>query len=398
MRSEAAPYLVLAGKPATRLKRIKLGEQEIREDFLQELLDGNPGILPVSLFDETFGPLLSLGREIMGIDNLFISPNGRLTLVETKLWRNPQATRHVLAQILDYATRLAALDYEEFEKRCISTNRSPVSAGTGLYQMVANAFQEKTGDESDFVDALQKNLRTGRFLLLVVGDGIREGLESILDSLHHHSRLHFTFGLVELKLYRQPDDTGILAVPNVVARSTEIERAVVTIRGATSEQVQVEVHSGPTEKTPKLTEQEFLERIKDPQVRRFGEHLFQWGRQHARIEIAKGGNSAIVRLPFSTTRKGLILLRMYKSGRVLMTPPRLRAALSDAGLGDAEVQRIADELKHLFPALEIDPANKQICPPMSATDLLACLEDVLAIYTKAIERLRAIDPGLAEVD
>ena len=29
-------------------------------------------------------PLVSLGREIDNIDNLFVSPNGRITLVETK--------------------------------------------------------------------------------------------------------------------------------------------------------------------------------------------------------------------------------------------------------------------------------------------------------------------------
>src|SRR6056297_3147066 len=109
MRSDAPPYLVSGGKSATPLERIKLGEQDIREAFLQALLDENPAILPVSDFDESFGPVVSLGREIMGIDNLFISPNGRLTLVETKLWRNPQATRHVLVQILDYASRLARL-------------------------------------------------------------------------------------------------------------------------------------------------------------------------------------------------------------------------------------------------------------------------------------------------
>lgn len=42
-------------------------------------------------------PLLSLGREIPtpvgSIDNLFLSRNGYLVVVETTLWRNPEARR-----------------------------------------------------------------------------------------------------------------------------------------------------------------------------------------------------------------------------------------------------------------------------------------------------------------
>lgn len=33
-------------------------------------------------------------------------------------------------------------------------------------------------DEQQFNDALTANLRLGRFLLLIVGDGIREGVEA----------------------------------------------------------------------------------------------------------------------------------------------------------------------------------------------------------------------------
>ena len=67
MRSEAAPHLIVNGGPAEPLERIKLGGTEIRETLLQELLYENPGILPVSDFDESFGPIVSLGQEIMGI-------------------------------------------------------------------------------------------------------------------------------------------------------------------------------------------------------------------------------------------------------------------------------------------------------------------------------------------
>jgi hypothetical protein len=52
-------------------------------------------------------------------------------------------------------------------------------------------------DEQHFHDALTANLRRGRFLLLIVGDGIREGVEAIAEYLQVHSGLHFSLGLVE---------------------------------------------------------------------------------------------------------------------------------------------------------------------------------------------------------
>jgi len=325
----------------------------------------------------------------MGIDNLFISPNGRLTVVETKLWRNPQATRHVLAQILDYASCLAALDYEKFEKRCGAANRSPVSASSGLYRMVADAFPEEAGGEAEFIDRLQKNLRTGRFLLLVVGDGIREGLENILDALHHQSRLHFTFGLVELKLYRQPEGAGILAVPNIVAPSTEIERAVVTIRGAESADIDVEVRSDPKEKAPRLSEQEFVENIKTPKARVFVDSAFEWARKHGRIDILK--KSAAIRVPFLNRGKGLLIMRIFRSGSVVVTPPRLRSRLQKLGVGEELIFEIAHGLQALFPELAIDSDANALIPALPAEHLAEKTEEVLEIYSRAADRAAAME-------
>ncbi len=76
-----------------------------------------------------------------------------------------------------------------------------------------------------------------------------------------------------------------------------------------------------------------------------------------------------------------------------MTPPRLKIVLNKLGFGDAEVLRIAKQLRGLYPQLEINPGKDQICPPMSAAELLPRLDEVLKIYADAIDRLEAIDPG-----
>lgn len=390
MKRDGAPFLISEHSGPQQLARIALRDRTVDEANLQDFLNNNPFVLPVSRFDETFAPTISLGREIMGIDNLFISPRGRLTVVETKLWRNPQAVREVLAQMIDYASRLSKLDYETLQSRCRNSGRSPVGK-EGLYGLAHAAFPESVPDESQFIDQVTRDLRNGRFLLLVVGDGIREGLERMLDALHHQSRLHFTFGLVELRLYRMPDSEDILAVPSVVCHSTEIERAVVTVRHATTDDIQVEIHSDPGEKAPRLSEREFLESINNLATRRFAEKVFQWAREKAFIHIS--ANSAAIRVPFSTTRKGLILMRLFRSGRVYVTPPKLRPTLSSAGVEHDLALEIAQELKSIFPGAILRPSQAAVMQPMQAVQLLERFDEVIAIYDAAAKRARAIDPG-----
>jgi hypothetical protein len=395
MKRDGDRYLLADGQKATALEPLDLRNREFREGYLQALLDANPAILPISRFDESFAPTISLGREILGVDNLFISPAGRLTLVETKLWRNPQAVREVLAQVVDYAGRLSELDFEALERRCRDSGRSPVGE-RGLFGLVESEFPDLIPAESDFVDSITRDLRNGRFLLLVVGDGIREGLERMLGALHHQSRLHFTFGLVEIRLYRMPQAEDLLAIPSVVCHSTEIERAVVTVRGAESADVQVEVRSDPGGKAPRLTEREFLDGISNSQVRQFTQRVFDWARDNGRIDIV--GKSAAIRVPFSTTRKGLILMRVFPTGKVLVTPPRLRVALRNADIEEDLAVEIASRLKRIYPDIELRTENKAVAKPMQAEELLPNIEDFIKVYQAAAERAAELDPGTSTVE
>jgi hypothetical protein len=83
-------------------------------------------------------------------------------------------------------------------------------------------------DEQQFNDALTANLRRGRFLLLIVGDGIREGVEAIFEYLQAHAGLHFSLGLVELPVYEMPNGDRLVA-PRVLARTAIITRNVVAV-------------------------------------------------------------------------------------------------------------------------------------------------------------------------
>ncbi len=51
-------------------------------------------ILPADQFDELYVPPVPIGREVETsrgpIDNLSVSPDGGITIPETKLWKNPE--------------------------------------------------------------------------------------------------------------------------------------------------------------------------------------------------------------------------------------------------------------------------------------------------------------------
>jgi hypothetical protein len=157
------------------------------------------------------------------IDNFMVTPSGLPVLVECKLWRNPEGRREVVGQILDYAKELSRWSSSDLQREVRGRLKRD---GNPLLEMVQAV--DPTVDEIQFNDALTANLRRGRFLLLIVGDGIREGVEAIAEYLHAHAGLHFSLGLVELPIYVLPDG-GRLVAPRVLARTTVVTRTVVAM-------------------------------------------------------------------------------------------------------------------------------------------------------------------------
>lgn len=207
------------------------------EDWLQGILHKFPNSLPVNELEPGLGVLISVGREMPTpaglVDNVYVTPEGNIVLVECKLWRNPEARRKVIAQIIDYAQSISGWGYEDFDN---AIKKSLDSSGRQHGQPLITQISEAVGalddiDEPSFIDAIQKNLRMGRMLLLVVGDGIREDTESLADYLQMHAGFHFTLGLIELAIHTLPT-SGFILQPRILARTLNIERAVVKIASA----------------------------------------------------------------------------------------------------------------------------------------------------------------------
>ena len=216
------------GSSREMLNRIPLdtptSQGNIVESTLQELLFQNPHTLPIGSIDAAYDGLIPVCRELStsagSVDALFVNRLGCLTLVEFKLWRNPQARREVIGQILDYAKELASWSYEDLQREISKARKEP---GNVLHELVSANYPET--DEAEFVDNVTRHLRRGEFLLLIIGDGIREGVENIVDFVQRYSGLHFNLALVEAALYRDTHDR-VIVQPRTIARTELVKRYV----------------------------------------------------------------------------------------------------------------------------------------------------------------------------
>jgi hypothetical protein len=148
------------------------------------------------------------------------TPNGDIVIIETKLWRNPEARRKVVAQILDYAKELANWSYGDLQREI---NKKLKLKGNTLYEFSQNVSLDISISESDFVDAVSRNLRLGKFLLLIVGDGIREGAKGIAEFLNRAGNLNFNLAMVEYSVYTNQHNERLI-IPRTIVKTVEIQR------------------------------------------------------------------------------------------------------------------------------------------------------------------------------
>jgi hypothetical protein len=230
--------LVRAGEPAVALERLQLGgadhEGDQREAFLQNLVHEHPEIIPMADIEPAFMPLIPICRELQTaagyVDNLWLTPEGGIVLGECKLFRNQQARREVIVQALDYARAVAKLRYDEFESAVQKALRSPSAS---LWDLVRDRSEL---DRAQFEDSVQRRPKQGRFMILIIGDGIQEGVEAFAGYLQLHAGLHVGLALVDLSIWRDVDGR-LLVLPRIPLRTVLIERGIVVIDASGAPQV-----------------------------------------------------------------------------------------------------------------------------------------------------------------
>lgn len=391
MRRTGTPCIVTSKAQHFPLKRVEFSDQRILENYLQENLHKSPGILPIEELDGSFAPLVSLGREITNIDNLFISPTGNITLVETKLWRNPEATRTVVAQVLEYAARLKKWTYADLENNSRGALAPAPIGSESLYDFVGSHFPDEMPPEREFVDAVRRNLRDAKFLLLVVGDGIKENLEDILD-FHRQPQMLYKFGLVEIRVFESPAiPDGRLLLPMVVAKTTEIERAIVRVLttgpAPVSVSVEAQVETPTTGARRTLSESLFFEEIKDEKTVRLFQRLLAFVPE-IDAELTWGASAVSIRLPDPKEGKRMLTLFLLNTNGEISTG-WLASQLSKVSIDEAISHDFVKKIAALFPG--ITPHKKypdSLSRSIKSSELEPKIDEFISIVRDTVAKIQ----------
>jgi hypothetical protein len=296
--------------------------------------------------------------------------------------------------VLEYATRVSKWGYEQLESNWRTAN-GPSGAGAGsLYEVVRSQYPAEVLSESEFHDAVQRTLETGRFLLLVVGDGIRAGLENLLESLHANPSLFYVFGLVELQLFRDaasPDER--LIVPRVLARCVEDVRAVVRVTGGGQATVSLDMEEpseGTTAARPrrKLSEEEFYDQISDPAAAAVVRDLLARVRELG-ATIEPRANSVSVRLKDPRGSKQRLSLFILTTTAEIYTG-WLADQLESIGSDPAIAADWLDRLERLFPGVRRKPDYPdEMVQNIPVTAIAPVLDQFIDNLGSVIEAIRA---------
>ena len=202
---------------------------------MQELIHRHPTCLPMDEIEPGIGRLIPVCMELPlrvgSVDNLFITPEGNLVIVEVKLWGNPEARRQVVAQTLEYATALFKLDYIELEAAVRKADFDGAERPERLYSVVDGA---DASPESEFADRVSRNLRDGRVVVLIVGDEIRPAADEFVAGLQAHANFHFTFALIEMPVYTLRGTNAAneyVVMPRTLLKTVEVQRFTIRTEG-----------------------------------------------------------------------------------------------------------------------------------------------------------------------
>jgi hypothetical protein len=242
------PICVGIDGTSTILQRMPFNGTEAgqyNELWLQKALFDHPTSLPMAEIDPHAGELVSICMEIQTgagpADILYATRTGQLVLVETKLWRNAEARRVVVAQILDYAKQLSGWTFEELRQRTAAASKE------GPNSLIVRMRQRYPDlDEAAFVDGINRSLKTGDFVLIIAGDGIRYGAEALVAFIERYGHLKFNFALVEVAIYKLPDQSTLLQ-PRVLAKTEVLTRHVFIPYPDASASVADEVDAAPVD-------------------------------------------------------------------------------------------------------------------------------------------------------
>lgn len=390
---KAYPYLVNKDSTGERLQAVEA--HLYNEAWLQELLRRHPEILPVDEIEPVFHPLVPIGREVATeagyIDNLFISHRGYLVLVETKLWRNPEAKREVVAQAIDYSSSLSKWSYNQLDKVAKAYTKKYEGSEQNLLEWVEHQSGPVEKGHEYFEDVVAKNLQLGRFLTLIVGDRIKSSVADMLGYINKYPHMAISMALVELNCFHEKEgqDWPLLVVPSIVTQTKIVERSVIQVtvkpEGVYDIKVQQEIEKESREVT--LTEEAFWELLKaqSPNNYTSAYSLISKYKEGEKVTVDPTESSVVVKFGITDSGEQVSLFFIDKKAQLHIWPNTIKQKLEKAGLNPG----LADSYESAMRGILKAGVHKEFTCPIEKVDV----GEFIAAVDAFIETLRFAEPA-----
>jgi len=207
-----AKILLIEGESIKVIDKVKFTE----EGKLQDYLEKYPSLVPLSEIVEGAADFLCIGREVPAgpgwLDLLFIDKDGLLTIVETKLAKNPEARREVIGQVIEYASYISkwtADDVYRIANQYLKSDKVPDKCrNKTLYEVIEQFSPEGSFSVDDFRSNIEQNLKNGRMRLIIAVDELIEALRAMVTFLNSYS--NFDIFLLQVSSFEESTSKKIL--------------------------------------------------------------------------------------------------------------------------------------------------------------------------------------------
>ncbi len=204
-----AKIITIDGETVKVLEKAKFS----LESDLQDYLEKYPSIIPLDEIYEGAPEIVCIGREVTvpygAIDLLFIDKEGLLTIVETKLIKNPEIRRTVIGQIIEYASFVSQWSIEEIYE----------TASEYLKQSLTDKLADiGIPAEDEFKHSIEDNLKNGKIHLIVAADEVDEPLRATITFLNSHC--NFDILLLQVSNFQESKTKKVL-IPKIFGYTTK---------------------------------------------------------------------------------------------------------------------------------------------------------------------------------
>lgn len=209
----------------------ELEEGYASEEELQVFLREHSELIPVDDIELGTPPLLCIGWEVSvasgSEDLLYVDETGLLTIVETKLRKNPEARREVVGQILEYGAQASAWSPDDIEvkaQKFLSSAECPQEYRGLTLEQAMRYFLEGTGSPAreafsyeNFLNLASGNLERGHIRLVIAIDEPPDPLLRIVEFVNRFSE-RFEMYLIQLKRFHDSATGQNIFVPALFGR------------------------------------------------------------------------------------------------------------------------------------------------------------------------------------